>query len=366
MKTILYIVSSLSSGGTTTQLFNLVSGIDRNEYELYIMTLSPEGARSRKPDFLEYATVISLDLGRAEFWRLPRLVFDEVLKINPDIVHSHTFRPDCLNAYLARSGLKTVSTIHSHSGEFFRQTYGIPGYLFFQLHKWSQRNIDVLISCSASVARYTENVVGNLSDVIYNGTNIVLSESGVHDAIIKRQQNNVLKLVYVGSLTKLKNINFLIDSFIKCNSDHRFELVLLGDGPLLDYARNFGAYGVKAMGNVEDVEAHLLGADLVVSASTSEGMPMAIIEAMSYGVPALLSNIPSHRELIELNTNAGLTFEFKPGDFAEKLSQLTEPRVLKEASFEAYRLACRVFDSKFMCLSYQELYQKIISGEATM
>lgn len=53
-------------------------------------------------------------------------------------------------------------------------------------------------------------------------------------------------------------------------------------------------------GFVDNVVPWLQASDLFVSASASEGMPLAVLEALSCGLPALLSDIPPHREIRDI------------------------------------------------------------------
>ena len=48
---------------------------------------------------------------------------------------------------------------------------------------------------------------------------------------------------------------------------------------------------------------------LYVSASELEGLPLTLLEAMSYGIPTLVSNIPPHIEVIGNNEEYGYSFD---------------------------------------------------------
>jgi glycosyltransferase involved in cell wall biosynthesis len=60
--------------------------------------------------------------------------------------------------------------------------------------------------------------------------------------------------------------------------------------------------------------------DVYVSNSRKEGMPLAVLEALSLGIPCLLSNVPGHRYFINNNVAVGFTLD-DPKSFADGLQQ---------------------------------------------
>lgn len=58
-----------------------------------------------------------------------------------------------------------------------------------------------------------------------------------------------------------------------------------------------------------------------MSASILEGLPLTLLEAMSYGIPALVSDIPPHTEMIDNNEQCGFLFKHNsPEDAVSRLS----------------------------------------------
>jgi glycosyltransferase involved in cell wall biosynthesis len=114
-----------------------------------------------------------------------------------------------------------------------------------------------------------------------------------------------LRLVNVGRFVDQKNHRFLID--LLAQLPEAMTLTLVGDGPLrprvLEWAQQRGvANRVRFTGVVprEDVYRELLGADVFVSGSLWEGLPIAVLEAMALRRPVLLSDIGPHREIAEV------------------------------------------------------------------
>ena len=64
--------------------------------------------------------------------------------------------------------------------------------------------------------------------------------------------------------------------------------------------------------------------DVYVSASKSEGFSISVLEALSCGLGLFLSDIPSHREVVEMGQDVYLGEIFSSGDFEIKLNALRE------------------------------------------
>ena len=112
-----------------------------------------------------------------------------------------------------------------------------------------------------------------------------------------------LRVVVVGRMVPIKDMPTVLEAAARAKAD--VELTVIGDGPLrgdLDalVARQPGLAGrVRFAGLIERADVHraLAAADLVVSASLGEGLPVAVLEAMACCTPVLLSDIAPHREI---------------------------------------------------------------------
>jgi len=85
--------------------------------------------------------------------------------------------------------------------------------------------------------------------------------------------------------------------------DEELYCVMVGDGPRYEDVRAVASdcERLQTPGYVGDSEKWRLfaSADVFASLSAYEGMPIATVEALSYGVPVVLSDIPAHRNVIE-------------------------------------------------------------------
>ena len=138
-------------------------------------------------------------------------------------------------------------------------------------------------------------------------------------------------------------------------------LVILGDGPLLSRCRKLanGATNIFLPGSVKSITDYLEVADICVSASRAEGIPNTVLEALSTGLPVLLSDIQSHREILALSPAAGWLFQTDNlNGLLEKIENIT---LSPENRHAARQLAVEHFSASGMSQAYQNLYQDLVS-----
>jgi glycosyltransferase involved in cell wall biosynthesis len=122
-------------------------------------------------------------------------------------------------------------------------------------------------------------------------------------------------VIFVGRLDRQKELPWLLGAFkIVVSERPRAMLALVGDGPLraqmVQLARDLGiernlifAGRLDAGGVLKWLQA----SDVFTLVSAVEGLPCSLIEAMSAGLPALVSEIPAHTQLVETEIHGLVT-----------------------------------------------------------
>jgi glycosyltransferase involved in cell wall biosynthesis len=177
-------------------------------------------------------------------------------------------------------------------------------------------------------------------------------------------------LLYTGRLSGEKGLQWLLEAFAPVAAEQRNAmLILLGDGPirkeLEQHAKSLGvpATQIRFAGRVpaQQVPGWLQAADAFALVSPNEGFSCALAEAMSVGLPAVVSAIPANTQLIEDGTHG---FSAPPGDIASTTAAIR--KLLGDAAARQSMGATarqRVLDNYSLGQivdRYEELFAKLI------
>jgi glycosyltransferase involved in cell wall biosynthesis len=154
-------------------------------------------------------------------------------------------------------------------------------------------------------------------------------------------------IVAVGRLVPLKRHIDIINAFNKIHDKVHDDLIIYGDGPckqeLLQRINELGLENrVCLAGKVDDVAVKIYDAKLFVHASEYEGLSNAIMEAMTLGLPCLLTDCDGGcaRELLEDQKNGFLVKVGDVNDLAKKMSLiLNNDDLINELSYKSKKKA---------------------------
>lgn len=238
-----------------------------------------------------------------------------------DIVHFHAEGP-CAMIWLPKLfGKRCIATIHGLDHK--REKWGkfAKRYILFG-EKCAARYADEIIVLSKSVQEYFFSTYGRNAVFIPNGvTKPYLTEPKEITDLYGLNKNDYI--LFLGRLVPEKGIHYLIEAYKSCNTDKK--LVIAGGSSDADeYVKKLKA-ATKDYPEViytDFVEGRVLeelysNAYIYVLPSDLEGMPLSLLEAMSYGNCCLTSDIP---ECASIVGEYGLIFH--KGDVVDLTSKL--------------------------------------------
>ena len=115
------------------------------------------------------------------------------------------------------------------------------------------------------------------------------------------------RIVYIGRISKEKNIELLLSSFVEFNKENNYELLIIGDGKFnINNTPN-----VILLGKLDysSILFYLSNSDYLIIPSSTEGCPFVILEAFNIGIPVITSSIVGSNELL-INENNGFSFDY--------------------------------------------------------
>jgi len=282
------------------------------------------------------------------FFPLMRGLYRTFRRSRPDVVHCHNATATILAALPARlAGVKTViATRHG----LVKPPYLLRRELKFALaSRWCDWIVGV---CEGTRTNLLAAPFAARDRIIhiYNGA------SPADIRAVPRQKSG-FTLLYVGRLAPLKDLATLLHAVALTRPHHpSVQLWIVGDGPLEPSLRKLSDdLGLKEcvtfFGEQADVSPFLLAADLFVSSSVTEGLPVSLLEAMSVGLPALVTDVGGMGEIARLSGAVTLAPSSDPEGMAGALCSAVArrqelPRMGKLAShcYEQYFRPERMLD----------------------
>jgi glycosyltransferase involved in cell wall biosynthesis len=219
-----------------------------------------------------------------------------------DIVHIHAIGPALLAPFARLLGMKVVFT--HHGPDYDREKWGKAAKYMLRLgERMGCRFANAVIVIS--------NPINDIVKRKYRRTDAHLIPNGVPAPVIVNddrylQEIGVEPRKYIfamGRFVPEKNFHSLIKAFSELNQTE-YKLVVAGDADIEDeYSKELKSLarknGVILTGFIkgEPLQALLSHARLFVIPSSHEGLPISLLEAMSYGLPVLASDIPANKEV---------------------------------------------------------------------
>jgi glycosyltransferase involved in cell wall biosynthesis len=273
-------------------------------------------------------------------------------KSRPDILHVHAIGPSLFVPIARLLGMKVIMT--HHGPDYERQKWGGLAKCVLKMgerlgSQWSNNIICISDPIADSIRLKYERV----SVVIPNGVNM---PEGIHssDVLEKYRLEKAKYILAVGRFVPEKGFHDLIGAFnlLTCQQSgpeaadlrHSFEnwrLVIVGD------ATHDDAYSIRLRAEAakndkvilpgflsgQPLQAIYANAGLFALPSYYEGLPIVLLEAMSHGLPCVLSDIPANR-IVKVPSDR----YFKTGDVGDLCAKMrkfiTNPLSAKERQEE--------------------------------
>ena len=285
MKKVLFIVTKSENGGAQKWVKEQVE-ILKDKFELYLVT-DEEGWLVRNTEVSKYMTDIKI---RKRFSISFLIEFYKFLKDN---------NIDLIVASSANAGIYSrLSKIFYRTkviyvGHGWSSIYngGRLKWLFTRIEKILGVFTDSILCVSESDYNRAKNEIG------INEKKLKLIKNKIMPMPRQEQEENIPpKILSVARFRAPKRNDLIIESVKTLD----VELFMVGDGPLREKLEKLKNDKIHFLGEIDGFD-EFYKYDVFVLISESEGMPLSAIEAMSAGLPLVLSNVGGCPELIEGN-----------------------------------------------------------------
>lgn len=355
---LLFVINDLEDISLNRAVLTLARKINKKKFNVWVISLSSCGGLDssfKKLKKVEFLSCVNLVNGL--FTTLSYLFSNHSC-----LIHTQTLRADLI-VFLGR--LVTAFSHHRIVHICVRRNYLFPKDKFWHRIK----NLFYFLSCrladlNVCVARHLENklvselkIPRNKVVTIANGVNIMRKFS-------KRYSRKIPLVIFTGRLIPRKNVTILLQAMKRISLS--FRCLIIGDGEdlfdLKNYCQLSGIQNrIEFLGHKTDVAPYLSKSDIFVLPSWDEGLSWSLLEAMSYGLACIVSDVDGSVELIKNGYN-GLIFKLREGEagLANCLRRLVADHKLRQKlGVNARKTVTENYAESAMINSYQKLYLRM-------
>lgn len=248
----------------------------------------------------------------------------EKMSVDDTVIYSYWQSPGALAAVMLKKqyGFKTVS--RAHGGDVYAERHN-PVYLPLQAEVIER--LDQLYLISEDGRNYLSEKYPNVQE------RLSVRKLGTRDPDILAKQSNddVFRIVSCSYVVPVKRLELLIEGLKLCKQ--KIEWNHIGDGPLFEQiklkAKELPPHvSVNFLGNKKNHEIYeyysVNKVDAFINVSSTEGIPVSIMEVFSFGIPALATDVGGTRELVNSNTGRLLPKNFEAGELATVIDEIAQ------------------------------------------
>lgn len=298
-------------------------------------------------------TFISIDL------------FFKPIKYNVDIVQIQRGSPPGVLAGYFYAKVKGIPYVVSYHGPIIDTNSRV--LKFYQLHLLPHilKDASKVVVLNEKIARseylykYVDKII-----IIPNGIDKINRDRNAYDI-----DEEKINLLFLGSLVENKNIDIIIKAVHKLSIlNYDVKLLIAGEGnqkeKLMELVEQLDLQSsVQFLGFITgDVKEKVyLNSDIFILPSKSEGSPLSVFEAMGFGVPTIVTNLPIYDEIA---TSECCLF-IEPGnvdDLADCILKLKFDKIVIERVVNNGLLFVSQFDWEKVADAYNNVYRSLLKS----
>lgn len=282
-----------------------------------------------------------------------------------DIIHFHSIGPSSLIWLVKIFKPRTLIVSTFHTQCYFHKKWSSFAKTYLKFGEYMCCKLsDVVIVVSKNLKKYADKKYNINTINIPNG---IYMPNLRKPSVIEKKWGLTSDsyILFVSRLIRHKGTHYLIDAYKKLQTDKK--LVIVGGGSFTDVyvseieemAKNNDNIILTGQQSGEALEELFSNAYFFVQPSETEGLSIALLEAMSYNNAVLVSDIPGNKEVVE---NNGFTFRNKDiSDLEEKMRYLlNNPKLVSEYAQKAKAHVDKNYNWNIIVKDIEFLYKKLI------
>ena len=363
-KRILFIIGSLDIGGSEKQLLKVIDYL-KEDFEISVLLLSKKGDLYKKINKNEINIYDPAFEKSGRIFGIVNLIFSLfrcvylIKRRNIDLIHS--FLPfSYLVTTLSVLIFKNKKFIMSRRSLNYYQRWIILKKIEFFLHK----KTDLIFANSKAIANQLTNEEGVSEEkirLIYN------SVDQVKQIDLKKKKDDGRTIIHLANIIPYKNHKLVLKSLYKIKN-RNFKILFIGGITNLNYYKELlelvKSYRlndqVNFLGTKKNIASYLLKSTIGLLSSDTEGLPNAILEYISFGLPVVATDVGGVNEIIKDGINGYLVKKNNSDEMAKRIEILLSSSSLrKKLSKKASEISVKKFGNKNLD-QYKNEYLKLL------
>lgn len=217
----------------------------------------------------------------------------------------------------------SVKIARAHGSDLYEESASLK---YIPLQKFTAESLNALFFVSEYGKNYFEKKCGKIS------CNLLVSRLGTNrpdiEEIPKYLPQGEFTIVSCSYLIALKRIDLLIRSLSHLKAGKKIRWIHFGDGELKESLESLAGELLSPVKKVQyEFRGHVNNTEILnfyasgrvglfVNTSSSEGIPVSIMEAQSYGIPVIATDTGGVREIITTGTGTIISVDFRPSELA--------------------------------------------------
>lgn len=319
-KKILFLIHDLGGGGAEKVLVNLVNHINKERFDIHVVSLFGGGTNEK---------YLSKEIKYSFIWRKPFLGNSRLLKLIPArFLHQmcvHTkfdveiayLEDICAKVIIGNRAAETKRICWVHT-DLHNPNISARGFKSFEESKKAFESFDRIVCVSDTVRKDFMNLYPGVKNAVtcYNTLEtqriLSLKDESIQDVYFDSQE---IKLIAVGKITKNKGFDRLAHIIKRlCDEKYPIHFYALGVGQeqkaIESYLeKNEITKHYTFLGYQNNPYKYIAASDLFVCASLAEGFSTAATEALIVGTPVCTVEVSGMKEMLGDNNEWGVVTE---------------------------------------------------------
>lgn len=339
-KKLLHVIES-AAGGALQYVIDLCNNLPGDKWEIEIVysrrDLTPIDLEELFNDGIKLTKInMTRQISFKKDWAAYRKLHSKFREREWDLIHLHSSKAGALGRLAAR-GLKVPIIYTPHGFSFYQQDVNaFKRKIYYGLEKLIDRiwRTEILVSSFNEFVDAQRITKSNRVKRISNSVTIPGIES--------KSSYSELLVITVGRITSAKNPYLFLEIAEEVKRENpSVKFVWVGDGELRQVIeseirkRNLPVT-ITGWLSREEVSDWYRRSNIYIQTSQWEGLPLSVLEAMSYGCTPVVSDIPAHRELVDEGANGYIAES--ANEFKGFITKLIDSPVLNQKMGESARL----------------------------